>query len=707
MDGTPKSYRVENYPILTYDIIKSRRGNNGGRKKKYIDCVCAFDIETSYFKEIDESAMYIWQWSVNNDFLVYGRTWNEFKEFMVDIDKELEKRGLWLVVYVHNLSFEFQFLSGIYNFIPEQVMAVKSRKVLKCEMGHIEFRCSYLHSNMSLDEYSKKMGVEKPKLTGTFDYSVRRTSKTPLKDFEYDYCFTDVTCLVDSIKREMMIDGDDLSTIPLTSTGYLRREAKVAIREMGGCKMLLENYESYKILREAFQGGYTHANRYYSGRIIEGVQGKDRSSSYPEVMLNMKYPMSVFKNRGYMTPSQIRKLNKNTAWVARVSFTKIRLIDDMFPFPYLAVHKLRKTLSLMEDNGKIMAGEYLETTITDVDFEIISKIYQWEDVCFTEVFTARYGYLPESYKQVIRDKYKDKTELKDVIGMEVYYNKSKNKINAGYGMAAQDPAKPTYLYVNGEFIEEDVEEEIILARNKSRFMPYSWGVWTTALARRELFAGIFIVGEAGVYCDTDCVDFVKDLVDVKAFDEYNRRKEKLSKENNAYATDTHGITHYMGVYEDDKYMERFITLGAKKYAYERNGEIKITISGVPKSKGGKELKEAGGLEMLQPGFTFKGEYLKRASYHDHIKPYLYRPPEGGEIIITNNMSILPDTYRVSITEDYDALLDMSDARLQERVKDVIRFYYGYFKRREKDEKDNESSRRKNQSCCKNERWQVE
>lgn len=48
--------------------------------------------------------------------------------------------------------------------------------------------------------------------------------------------------------------------------------------------------------------------------------------------------------------------------------------------------------------------------------------------------------------------------------------------------------------------------------------------------------------------------------------------------------DKKGIRHILGVFEEDAKYEEFITQGAKKYAYKQDGEIHITVSGVPKKR---------------------------------------------------------------------------------------------------------------------------
>ena len=257
-------------------LVKQKRGNRGCRKKpRYKNVVCAFDIETTTVHYKDElvgkeikpryqSFMYIWQFQLSEMITVVGRTWEEFMTFIHRIVDDMGYNE-WLVVYVHNLSYEFQFLKGIYPFKNDEIFAVDRRKVLKCTMfDHIEFRCSYLHSNMSLAEYTKKMGVYHEKLSGElFDYDKQRYPWTKLNDYELAYCINDVQGLVEALTIEMKIDGDTLATIPLTATGYVRRDTKRAMHSQRKLVQSIQfDYHVYELLREAFRGGDTHANRF-------------------------------------------------------------------------------------------------------------------------------------------------------------------------------------------------------------------------------------------------------------------------------------------------------------------------------------------------------------------------------------------------------------------------------------------------------------
>ena len=646
--------------IANIETQKRGRGNPRTRKKVYYkDVICAFDIEITRLADIEQSIMYIWMFHIHNHVTIIGRTWDELKNLFLQIREELEDNTL--CIFVHNLSYEFQFLRAIYDFSPEEVFAVDSRKVLRCSMfeNKIEFRCSYLHTNMSLAEYTNKMDIEHKKLDGEeFDYTKERYPWTDLTEKEIAYCVHDVVGLCEALEKEMEIDGDNLYTLPLTSTGYVRRDAKQAMRKVHPefVKNQLPDLYTYEMLREAFRGGDTHANRFYSGRIIKNVKSADRSSSYPDVLCNCQFPVSPFFHAGKVSFNTLLNMIviRKKAVIMRVAISKLRLHDDLWGAPYLSKDKCRRIEKGAFDNGRILSAEYLETTITDVDFKIILEQYDFDDLCAFDVSYARYGKLPKSLIDTVIEYYKAKTELKNVPGQEIYYMKSKNKLNSIYGMMAQNPVKQDIVYNNGVWSTANDPEYAILAEsNRKAFLCYQWGVWCTAWARYRLQEGIKLAGENFVYCDTDSVKYIGNI----DWTAYNKQREKDSKASGAFATDPKGITHYMGVYEADGEYAEFKTLGAKKYAYnyESGGKTYVTIAGVTKKSGGKELDENGGLKAFSPGFTFVKAGGTEAIYNDdpEIKTVVR---DGKQINITPNIVIKDSTYTLGITAEYASLL---------------------------------------------------
>ena len=258
------SYEFDPAEILS-SVQVQKRNRHKRTSLKYLDIVTAFDIEATNIDDLHQAVMYIWQWQFGPDVTVIGRTWDEYRHTVADLKAAIPD-GCRLVVYVHNLSYEFQFLKSIIEM--SDVMALDKRKVLRCLSGPLEFRCSYLHSNQSLKKFLESMNVPDQKLS--YDYSKKRFSDTPLSDDEIRYCINDVKGLEEAIRTEMERDEDDLYTIPLTSTGYIRRLAK---ESLGGyqryMKRWLPSLEVMQLLRREFRGGNTHANRWNADRIIE------------------------------------------------------------------------------------------------------------------------------------------------------------------------------------------------------------------------------------------------------------------------------------------------------------------------------------------------------------------------------------------------------------------------------------------------------
>lgn len=677
--------------IKSAERIQPKRGNRGGRKNYvYPDIVCAFDIETSSHVERIKKGkktvpsgfawMYIWQFCLE-DIVFYGRTWNEFSDFVSYINANLEENER-LVTYVHNLSYEAQFLLGVFDFQPDGIFAMERRKIVKMFLQKIEFRCSYVHSNMSLGKFLEYMGVPDKKLT--LDYSVVRYPWTILESSELEYCSHDVSGLCQAIRREMSEEGDTLQTIPLTSTGYVRRIAKKELEKISHYRIreMQPSEGEYRALKAALRGGDTHANRYYAGLILENLDSFDISSSYPFVMCAREMPSGGFKELGDITYRYYKELvfKRKRPVIARFAFTNLRLRDKSFPDPVLSKSKAQHIISPVEDNGRILSCAYCETWLTDIDFRIYREVYEWDEspeaFRISDVWVSTYALIPENLRHAIFQFFEKKTKLK---GVDDYlYMKSKNKLNAFFGLSATDPMRDEWeLNIKTEEIELkpfNLRESIKKQKNKIS-MPFSWGIWVTSWARYRLYQGIKIAGKYAVYWDTDSVKYIRNPEVEKAFAELNKKIESEALALGLSAESKNGDTYVMGVFDKDAHYERFCTLGAKKYAYEeknKNGilELHTTIAGVSKKKGPAEL---GKLENFQPDFIFRDAAGRLLLYND--KDNFDIEIDGHTLHIGRNVCICDNTYKISLTPEYDSLIFFSekmainDAKYKELAKD--------------------------------------
>lgn len=656
------------------DIIKSIPiARNYSKRKKadktlFRNCMCAFDIETTYLDDVEQSIMYIWQFAVmdlrnENIWYCFGRTWEQFTKLLDSFYHE----GITVLVWVHNLSYEFQFMRHWLPFRKDKIFALKSRKVVRADIDGAQFRCSYIQTNKSLDAFTRDMGVVHQKLSGVeFDYSKKRYPWTEMTTEELQYCCNDVVGLLEAMRVRMRMENDTLYSLPLTSTGYVRRLAKEAMRKFNHNQLqaMMCDVDVYKLLRLEFRGGDTHANRYHVNKILENVASYDRASSYPDVMLNYRFPMSAFTPRMITDINELEKKCqiRDCCFIAVFAITNLQQRDIYYGAPYLSLDKAVEISGQVVDNGRVLSADKAVYVFNDIDWKIVKSEYVGE-VEISQVYIAKYGYLPQAFRDLVIDLFHKKTSLKNVNGQELNYMRSKELINSLYGMCAQNPVKPDVIYMDEPdqaFTLEDIVDigEKLEKYNKKAFLLYAWGCWVTAWARLKLKEMINIVGDNFVYCDTDSVKFlVRDDYNriVARIEEYNQGLKELSISNKGYADDKKGITHYLGVYEYEETYKQFKTLGAKKYAYTRqDGTFKITIAGVPKKAGAREM---GTIKNFNVGFVFRNSGKLESVYNDSDYGTYY-PDDSSEhrIEIRSNVVLRESTYEIGLSLEYMYLL---------------------------------------------------
>lgn len=688
--------------FVDYSTIKFTPEPVGNYRVKYsyVHEMLAFDIETTRIPEINESFMYIWNLAIEGNFVITGRTWDSFKHCVEQLSEILGKYRA--MCWVHNLPFEFVFLSGIFEFRNQDIFAVDRREPVKVLLNkHIELRCSYKLTNMSLDRFTGKYNVEHRKYVKRlnmddmplekrelikrrgigFDYSKQRYADTPLTHKEWLYVVYDVLGLIEAVRAQMAHFGDTLYSIPLTQTGYPRRTVREGMRDLKGKVFYMwPDFRCYELLRAAFRGGNTHGSRWYAGEILEDVHSVDESSAYPYAQCTKRFPMAPFKHVGDTRESYLEKmLGRGACFVMLVRLTNLELKNPYIAVPYLSFDKcMPKRIGLSRQfNGRILSADWLEIAITDIDYRIIKSQYKC-DVEILELWQSWYGRLPDPIINANLEFYKLKTELKRVSGQELYYMNNKEQLNALFGMSVQDPISDEMLYNGGNW--KEAGKDLLYLYNKSRggaFELYQWGVWCTANARQALQRGISIVGEDQfVYCDTDSVKYLGEA----DFTEYNAECIRACEEVGAYAADRNGEVHYMGVFEQEPDYIKFIHQGAKRYAYtqlDKNGieRLHITVAGVPKAEGARILADAGGLKSFKDGFIFHGTGKLRSIYNDEFdnravkwQPHDYTTSDGHTVHLTRNVTLVETDYKIGLTHDFNSIVDESAQELSDIMK---------------------------------------
>ena len=655
-----KAYNQEDFPY--YRIKKSNPLIQP--TKRYIEHLMTFDIETSTIEKTDgsfEGFMYHWQVCIDG-YVCFGRTWKEFLTFLRKMNRALKNYDdkHKLLCYIHNFSYEFQFL---YSWIKLQdVFAIDKRKPLKAVSKdfNIEFRCSYLLSNMNLKKFIENTpNAHYFKGTGDLDYKKVFTPKTPLTMSELGYCYNDVMGLYEAIIY--LLKEDTLESIPLTSTGYVRRECRNNMRKnKKNRKQFLDlklDDKLYQLCKDAFRGGNTASNRYKTNFINYDVSSYDMSSAYPYAMISGLYPITPFQEETITSLDMLDDYNNRYCTLAYYSFEKVKLKKGI-PFPYIPYSKCIEFIAPSYEgifkgkeycyNGRVLEADFIKIAMTNYDYQIFINQYDYDEdnVRVEEFYYSHKGFLPKELTDTVIEFFMLKSQLKGFREKDYEYMKSKNKLNSLYGMIVTDIIRQENLFNDQwEKGENSTLEEYYSKRNN--FLTYQWGLFVTAICRTNLQKAIDKIGLDCVYIDTDSVKFVghHDVV----FEQINQEMIDWCTQNDIINyVNVGNHKYFLGLYDKEKGYSEFITLGAKKYAFKQNNKIGITVAGLNKKSGAQELERKGGLSNFKIGTEFLDSGRKTVYYNDDRKHLL--TVQGCKIENASNIALVDTTYTLGMTD---------------------------------------------------------
>lgn len=436
-------YQSEEIETVLKMVVDRGKDKINYRKKQYYNIPCAFDIETTSTYLNGEKVAFMYAWTLNiNGTSIIGRTWEQFEMCIETIHQKLYTNPERIfVIYIHNLAFEFAFIGR--RFIWEKVFSIDTRKPIYArDIRGIEFRCSYLLSGYSLAKVSDNLQTFKiRKLVGDLDYNKVRHSNTPLTQKETRYLINDGRVVVAYISEEITRNGN-IAKIPLTKTGYVRLACRrncfsKSHREKHGSKYrarirkLTLTLQEYDVLKMAFAGGFTHANPFYTNKILHNVKSFDFTSSYPSVMVAEKYPMSAGEKIEITTREEFRYNLENYCCVFVARFTGVHS-KIMFDNP-ISASKCYNLENAVLNNGRVVSADSFVLALTNVDFLAYEKFYTWEHVEISTFYRYKADYLPREFVDAILTFYEDKTKLKGVGGKESEYLHSKENVNSCYG----------------------------------------------------------------------------------------------------------------------------------------------------------------------------------------------------------------------------------------------------------------------------------
>lgn len=557
------------------------------------------DIETSKHMEYDEKLEKEMPTSV---WLSYGfcklydihgntmkkcgfRDWDTLKRFYTEIKRAFNKTKLFC--YVHNLSYEFDFL--IKNLSkPKKFICNSTHNVISATLEDfplIEYRCTFQLTSKPLRQIGYELGL--PKLDSDYRNILPNDIIT---DTEYIYCERDCDIVSKLIIDELKEYGL-LTNIPLTNTGRVRK----CLKEMLALYPPNFNWDElppencYNAMVKAYKGALTTSNPQYTGRVINAtIKCKDETSKYPSVMMTEKFPYTIKKLETF-SQDVYKKYN---FWIAKISIDNVY---SKFQWGCISISNIENTTNVIHEhfNGKIISSPNIVMYITNVDLDYITKAYNFDNLQFLEFYPCeQYDYLPEAFYKLIEKfatpKYHLKLKLKDMedkkltntleyFECEIAYGKSKNMLNAIYGMMVQKLVQSDYQ-IDENYMWHEIEKPYIKTE-KHINRNFLYGIFITAYSRRDLILNIIHNCPYNfLYCDTDSIKYIdigQEFEDLNAF----------------IRSDYRDLPQFKGFnrFDSEPDYSRFLTYGAKKYCYEKNGEFHYTVAGLPKMNINGEL----------------------------------------------------------------------------------------------------------------------
>ncbi len=655
-------------------------------KKRILNIASSFDTEvTSFYTEVlgeEVALVYVWMFGVD-DAVVYGRTLDEFQEFIYTLNEYLRVRNYRLITYIHNMKYDFQFIRTYFKW--DTVFMKAKRNPLYARFGNIEFRDSLIlaggRSLAYIGKHLKSHSVTKAE--GDLDYSLLRHSKTPLTNVELGYCERDILTLNAYISEKIYEEGD-ITKIPYTNTGYVRRYVKNAClsEHPNAYRSMMDNLTltpgAYQQCEHAFVGGAVGPNINKVGRVCDNVVSYDIKSSYPYVMVTQSFPMGLpipVQNKD--ARSYLSRKGYHTIFRLHVHDLRPREWND-FCFP-ISQDKCISLIGAKIVSNRVQYAASLSIECTELDYDTFRKFYEIDDNSYiTHMRVYPGGRLPPEIVKSVFEFFNKKTTLDGVKGRESEYMISKNMLNSIYGMMVERPIRPKFLYVGDKFYRDDIDYvEQIEAYNekRDRVLYYPWGVYVTAWARHRLYDAIYAVGNRFVYCDTDSVKWklMGEEYDKSRFEYFQRVNKEAEEQIRAITRklnlppeytmpkDPKGHTKILGVWEQEYIADNFKTLGAKRYMYNIGDEYHLTVAGTNKAATLeyilKVAKETGKspYTIFDDNLIIPKEYAKRlvATYIDeeqmgYMTDYLgnrafYSAPSGVHMVAA--------PYTFNLTED--------------------------------------------------------
>lgn len=707
---TNKYYITDkNVSFVLPKIRGSARVGVGKHAYKLLEIYAGFDIETTNINQVDADAygwhayayhMQLTLYTDKEKYVYLFRYWENVLWFFDHI-ADVYSLGPYthLLIWIANFSFEFQFMrrrlkwdQGEFDFF-----AKEERQPLKATYRGIEFRECLAISGGSLAQLAKdycttqKLITEGPngEKISDLDYSIERSSETPLTDQEEQYCINDVVILAEFSEYVFREFIHPEHYIPMTKTSILLLSFKRRFKAL--CKIrdtkyhlppqtseseyqdyilrCFPEFDTYKIwMNYLFRGGFVHGDATFAG-VEVFAKMKDITSHYPTRMNVDYFPRTPFKKwdqeNGLLTRSMKAAL-KSKCCILHCIFDYIDAVTD---HSIESKNKCVQALGAKWDNGRLLYADYLEVYLTELDFDIYTKFYKWEGVTILSFETAERGKQPPFVLDILNKLYIEKNDLKKRgLNNTTEYAIKKSGVNTCFGAEVKRIRTEQALYDYNEQVwyTKDTLPDFEKERRKQLLLP-QMGIWVTAHARHELLTVIhkLITNKKHptpvYYGDTDSIKHEPSHKAEDIIKHYNRRIAKRLRKRGLRNINFDDLGQFDNECKDKNGKGRtvkFKTLGAKRYIYEDEGKIIATVAGMPKSA----ISCIGeNNEMIFDEFSLAGFSLTPEESSKLTTRYNDQPHDayinGVLMHEESSVALFKIPFKITITDEYNEVIE--------------------------------------------------
>lgn len=538
---------------------------------------------------------YVWAWavySIEKDIIDGQGT--DIESFF-----KYTKNKIGDEIYFHNLKFDGRFI--IYHLLESGIKHYENKKDVengsevfftslitadglyygieivygfkvktkKCKNGRVKTERVYnsvkIYDSLKLLNFSVKTIAESFNLEikkGEIDYKKHREKGYKPTDEEWEYIYNDIKIVGQALKI-FFDEGYNKITI---SSCALSVYQKMMFGNVAKFRQTFPelDYETDAFIRKAYKGGWTYCNPKHQDK-IHNVNGLcyDVNSMYPWAMAENPMP--------YGKPIEFEgeyKEDKMYNLYIQSFVARFKLKEGKFP-----CIQLKKNSRFADTEYIVDSGDYVELTLTNVDFELFKECYDYD----IEYYIG--GLKFQSSKTLFNDYINHYMEIKK---NEKGAKRSIAKLflNGLYGKFATSPKRQSNIpYLHDDLLKFKKSEVTI---EKTIYTPVA--AFATAYARDNIIRTANKCYDRFQYADTDSIHILGDETPPINIHQYNLGAWKLEYK---YVKSRH--------------------IRAKTYIEElENGELVVRVAGMPDN-----VKEKLNFDNFERGFTAGGKLQQK------------------------------------------------------------------------------------------------